>query len=490
MIKKLIIENYRSFSHEEIQLGALNAFIGPNNAGKSNIMTALNVVLGDIYPSPRSFSKKDFHNYLSGTSNAIKIEVLFDAPLNCDRGVHGFHLKFDGNDCDYYALDSVGLIAQYGNGREKRVTNEMKSEVALLYVGLNREASAQLRGTQNTLFGKMIRHIEKQLATGVKDGFKGDIKNSYQTNIYPALQQMEDLMRIHVRRQIGADLHLHLSVLDPVEMLKNLRPMLREDSTGTEFDAEDMGAGTQSALAVAIARAYAEIVRQPLVIAIEEPELYLHPQGCRNFYQILRELSANGVQIIYTTHERSFVDIFNFNSIHLVRKHTGNTNVSSGIDKSISSTRELYLASKFNDEINEVFFAQNCILTEGIADKIACCFALQKLGIEIDRDNISVIDCGSNTGIKPIGEVLHLFNIPFVALMDEDPGNSSTSSLIADVAACFGVDCVFLQRPTLETMFGFTSKPSKVESLTMFPAWLSQHDVPQVYVDVKTKLGY
>ena len=92
-----------------------------------------------------------------------------------------------------------------------------------------------------------------------------------------------------------------------------------------------MGAGTQSALAVAIARAYAEIVRRPLILAIEEPELYLHPHGCRHFRRLLDELAANGVQVIYTTHERSFVDIAKFEQVHLIRNEIGETKVCSGI---------------------------------------------------------------------------------------------------------------------------------------------------------------
>ncbi|WP_372429090.1 hypothetical protein [Archaeoglobus fulgidus] len=35
------------------------------------------------------------------------------------------------------------------------------------------------------------------------------------------------------------------------------------------------------------------------MLAIEEPELYLHPHG-RHFYKILKELSQKDVQVIYT----------------------------------------------------------------------------------------------------------------------------------------------------------------------------------------------
>lgn len=53
---------------------------------------------------------------------------------------------------------------------------------------------------------------------------------------------------------------------------------------------------------------------------MEEPELYLHPHGCRHFYRLLQEFSEVGLQIIYSTHERSFVNVGDFDSVHIVRK--------------------------------------------------------------------------------------------------------------------------------------------------------------------------
>lgn len=487
MIRKLIIKNFRSIKDVEITLGAMNAFIGPNNAGKSNIMKALNLVLGDIYPSVRSFDEKDFYNY--DKSNPIKIEVRFDSSLNSNSSVYGFQLTFDGKNCQYLAIDDNGNVITYpSSGRETRVSNEMKDEVALLYLGLDRQASQQIKATQWTLYGKLLRHIEKQIDDSKKEEFKRAIKTSYDSNIYPELQQMENILRTQVREQTGLDLHLRLSILDPIETIKNLRPYLREGLSSKEFDAEDMGAGTQSALAIAIARAYAEIVRQPLVIAIEEPELYLHPHGCRHFYKLLRGLSENGVQVIYTTHERSFVDISNFQSIHLVRKESNETKVYSGMGKQISSEDEIKLASKFDENINEVFFANHVVLVEGPDDKIACKMALENLGMELDKESISITECGGNTAIKSISEILKLFNISTYVLTDEDPSNPTTAKIINELKEVLGDDKVLLQSPNLEGMFGLSKKPSKAEALTFFSEWFKSNNPPDVYKLLKQKI--
>ena len=491
MIKKLIIENFRSIEFIEVNLSSLNAFIGPNNAGKSNIMKALNLILGEFYPTVRSCDNKDFHNYQEGVP--IKIEVRFDLPIAWSTGnfacdIHGFQLIFNGRDCEYFAIDDSGEIILYPNKREVRVSTEMRERVALMYLGLDRQAAQQVKPTQWTLYGKLLRHIEKQIKDENRLNFKEGIKNTYTSNIYPNLLEMENILKNHVKSQTGLDLLLHLSIIDPIETIKNVRPYFKDESSLLEFDAEDMGAGTQSALAVAIARAYSEIVKHPPVIAIEEPELYMHPHGCRHFFKLLKELSANGVQVIYTTHERSFVDISNFKSIHLVRKEEGQTQVYSGIDKTISSDEEIKLASKFDDNINEVLFANAVILVEGFNDRIGCKLALESLGFELDKHSISVTDCGSNSAIKPVSELLDQFNIPTCALIDEDPSDPNTAKIIQDLRTILDNENVLLQSPDLEGMFGLSKKLDKAEALKFFPTWFSQNSPPQVYTRLKNRI--
>ncbi len=280
-------------------------------------------------------------------------------------------------------------------------------------------------------------------------------------------------------------------------VLKDVRPRITSP-TGFEVDVENEGAGVQSAVAIAIARTYARIVQQPLILAIEEPELYLHPHGCRHFYKILKELSQSGVQVIYTTHERSFVNVADLDSILLVKKENGGTKVYS-CRGSITGIDAIKTASKFDEEINEVFFASKVILVEGPDDKIACKLALEKLGIELDKYNISIIDCGGNTGIKPMIEILQSFNIDTYVLMDEDPGNQVTQQLISEICGLIGNDKVFLQSPDLEGIFNFDqirqshginrSKFTKEIALKVLPMWFESNTVPQVYMNLKNTMS-
>jgi predicted ATP-dependent endonuclease of OLD family len=154
MIKKLIISNFRSIKDIEIEFGPMNSLIGSNNAGKSNLMKSLNILLGATWPTARSFDDRDFHKY--NKTSPITMQVIFDSALTCNPDVWGFSLSFDGNVCEYYATDQNGDTLTYASGREIRVSNEMKDEVSLMYLGLDREASEQVRSTQWTLYGRLL----------------------------------------------------------------------------------------------------------------------------------------------------------------------------------------------------------------------------------------------------------------------------------------------------------------------------------------------
>jgi len=497
MIEKLIIENYRSIERLEVELSMLNALIGPNSSGKTNILKALDLIVGTTYPSVRSFNESDF--YLHDTSRTILIEVRFQNPIQY-RGydIYGFKLTFDGNDMNYVAIDDAGNTLQYlPSGREIKITNEMRGEVSMMYLPLDRQAYQQITPSQWKIYGKLLKHIANQIPDYDKGNFKAGVENSFSQHIFHHVQQAKDLLREYVKEQTGLDLSLELSIIDPTFVLKDIRPRITSPS-GFEVDVENEGAGVQSAVAIAIARTYAKIVQQPLILAIEEPELYLHPHGCRHFYKILKELSQNGVQVIYTTHERSFVNVADLDSILLVKKENGGTRVYT-CRNSITGIDAIKTASKFDEELNEVFFANKVILVEGPEDKIACKLAFERLGVELDKHNISVIDCGGNTGIRPMVEILQSFNIDTYVLMDEDPGNPKTQQLINNLKNLLGNDRVLLQSPNLEGIFNFNqirqeyginrSKFTKEIALKVLPRWFENNSVPQVYRNLKSIIG-
>jgi len=60
-ISRVHIENYRSIKELDFCPNNYCVLIGENNAGKSNILKAINLVLGETWPTDKTFTQDDFH---------------------------------------------------------------------------------------------------------------------------------------------------------------------------------------------------------------------------------------------------------------------------------------------------------------------------------------------------------------------------------------------------------------------------------------------
>jgi putative ATP-dependent endonuclease of OLD family len=84
LIHRIRIENYRSCKDIELYPGDVMALVGPNNAGKTNILAAINFVLGDRFPTRQGVALSDF--YCQKEDRPISIEISFqeNPRQNCE----------------------------------------------------------------------------------------------------------------------------------------------------------------------------------------------------------------------------------------------------------------------------------------------------------------------------------------------------------------------------------------------------------------------
>lgn len=61
-IQRVHIENFRSIKELDFFPDDYCVLIGENNSGKTNILRALNLALGETWPTERHFSEEDFYN--------------------------------------------------------------------------------------------------------------------------------------------------------------------------------------------------------------------------------------------------------------------------------------------------------------------------------------------------------------------------------------------------------------------------------------------
>ncbi|MGB3477567.1 MAG: AAA family ATPase, partial [bacterium] len=193
-----------------------------------------------------------------------------------------------------------------------------------------------------------------------------------------------------------------------------------------------------------------ELLEGPdLILAIEEPELYLHPSRCRYLGELLLKLAENpdiGLgsrnQIIYTTHSPYFVDLDRFDQIRMIRK-TPQQNLpvpSSVVTRFSLEQAKNELAKVCNVEpkaftsksfkartmpvmntiVNEGFFAEVVVVVEGLSE-VATLWKLQEI-MKKDwfRLGVVVVPAGGKNNIDRPTIIFRGFSIPTYFIFDAD----------------------------------------------------------------------
>jgi putative ATP-dependent endonuclease of the OLD family len=202
---------------------------------------------------------------------------------------------------------------------------------------------------------------------------------------------------------------------------------------GVETDVQSKGHGLQRALVLALLRVFAEYVKTSAetgakipvsIFAIEEPELYLHPQHQRILFEILEKLSISD-QVIFCTHSTFCIDMEHYESIIIVSKNnpTDGTKVFQCLTEIFPPGEKDHfkMINEFDPERNELFFAKKVILVEGDSEKIAIPRLSKIMGKDLNEKGISVIECSSKFNIRLFVKVLNQFKIPYLVIHDEDP---------------------------------------------------------------------
>ncbi len=193
-----------------------------------------------------------------------------------------------------------------------------------------------------------------------------------------------------------------------------------------------------------------------LVLAIEEPELYQHPNRQRHFAKILLQLSrgktagvAKRTQVIYATHSPLFVDIDRFDQVRLLRKEPSGTDkpkqttvVSTTLAKIAhlvweadgatgpeykAATLGQRLQALMTPRVNEGFFAQAVVLVEGEDDCAAIMGAANATGVDVEAHGVSVIPVGGKRSLDRPALIFREFGIPVYLVWDSDYGKGEVT---------------------------------------------------------------
>jgi CRISPR-associated exonuclease Cas4 len=216
----------------------------------------------------------------------------------------------------------------------------------------------------------------------------------------------------------------------------------------------------------------------PIILAFEEPELYLHPQAQLAFYDDIKKLSSHD-QIFVCTHSTHLVDIEDFEGIKILRRESlhAPTNIcecTEDLFGDLTLKKRLALAKLFDANINKMFFADKIIIVEGDEDIIAI-MQTAKNYANCFTHRVTIVNAGGKPRIPSLQRMLNNFKIPYTVVYDVDRGNSESEKITERIEelltqiAPFGLCSSMPMDPDLPTVVGYgETKDGKAVSCINF----------------------
>jgi putative ATP-dependent endonuclease of the OLD family len=463
-ISKLYMENFRSIKKLNIELPQVCALVGPNNAGKSNILQAIYRSIGRDWVSVSSFNDDDVYGRDPKSDMIIRLD--FDPPLQYRKfkfadpvDIHGFSFEYTrykvGEEgrrrLEQKCFDSKGkepqvLVKAPKKGEPHKymplvnIPSELREGIPLIYIGTNRSLKSQLPGSQYSLLRQLFEDIDRDLndpdrtikikchdgsekEVARSDHFKSLMSDALELLKTDKFKELESSIKCNALRLLGFDpeldsdkLDFHFCPFESMDFYKALDLKVREGDF--EISATELGEGIQNALVLSILQAFEERRKQGAILLIEEPEMFLHPQMQRSLNKTLRKIGKTN-QVIFTTHSPHFVSVPDYHEIVMVRKGKEGT-VTRLSDLATDVKRREKLLKELDPERNELFFATRLLIVEGDTEKLALPEYAKRLSLDLDYAGATIVEVGGKRNLLELANIAISFNIPTGILYDTD----------------------------------------------------------------------
>lgn len=487
-ISKVKIKNYRSIKDLTINFNpGKNIIVGKNNSGKSNIIKAINIVLGENSPTYEKYNninENDF--YCNGANYENKMLIFCELKKNLNEEIDineivnaKLYFKYFPdqltdddinleNDILFYnndlLADAIGIKTNsmfFSNRREYRenVTNNIinKNTYAFLFtaeikdnkieknlkflvkndnekwdihtvctirnillqsaiIPAFRDPNTQLSLSQYSWYGKMIREAISCKQDKFKDSYSRALKSAKKISdkIFDDLTNSINKSSLSVA---FPNTKLYFKFIDDRknDLYKSTKIYIDD---GFLSDISLKGAGIQSAIIISLFTYYIKNISKVknALLCIEEPELYLHPQGKRVISNRINEfLSIGNNQAIVVTHASEFIELKTKNS-KVIRIYKSDEKGTYCKEVLLDNYKEVII----NNENKELFFADKVILCEG-KEKYLLNFINEKyLNGYLDNNNISIISVLGKNNFKKYIDITKKLNIKVCLVADFD----------------------------------------------------------------------
>ena len=318
----ITLENYRSIQ-DPLQIKFPRSrpviLLGENNAGKSNIVKGVNLLLGNFWPGSHDPEDQEFYD--RDWFRTIRLTAEFSASDLFGGRYTKISWKYNPAKKEPFFR---GYPGRYGDF-DGFISGDDRDTCVWVVLEAERNLGYQLGySSKFTLLSRLMHKFHKALAGRAHtkaelETLFGQIKKKFSE--IPEFAEFTTSLRRQLGDLISTMTHrleVDFEAYNPANFFHALR--LHANDGTSPCTLEEMGTGETQILAISFAHAFAKAFHGGIVLVIEEPESHLHPLAQQWLARKLHELSNGGLQILITTHSPHFIDIMSLDGLVLVRK--------------------------------------------------------------------------------------------------------------------------------------------------------------------------
>ncbi|NOI66539.1 AAA family ATPase [Vibrio sp. 99-8-1] len=423
-IVKAKLQNFKKFSNYEIHLDPeRNVLIGDNEAGKSTILTAIELVLSGSKSKVESLGVEALLNasvvsdFLSGDKKIENLPILHIELFLNDTGNPDLNGKTNSDNVN---SDGLQLICEPNDELSKEIQQVLEAEGDNFPFEFYVARFTTFNGDSYSGYRKFLRYLSID-STQINSEYANSqyVKAMYDATVEQPLRYS---LKNEYRQQKNTFRDNHLNVINnelddyDFTIRSGSKFNLETDLTLTEdgIPIENRGKGKQCFIKTAFALRERDADKSIDVLLLEEPENHLSHTSMNKLISQVEKAHNN--QVILATHSSLISSRLDLRKSILLNSSANSPATLTDLTK---DTAKFFIKAP-NHNILELVLSEKVILVEGDAEYILMeCLYKQVKGNLPSDDGVHIISVGG-TSFKRYMEVSNLLNIRTAVIRDND----------------------------------------------------------------------
>jgi putative ATP-dependent endonuclease of OLD family len=454
LIDRIRVSGFRGLNDMEISLKQTTVLTGMNNAGKTSILKALQLALGN-----RNFlSLEDLSIIENSRADKIIVDIRiiqidgenkpaeefseeWETIFKADRIKTDLDfayvplrttLKYDSLTSKFNTTQEILNTWEPAEGKHwKDIVGKEKSfsfdEIPFFYIDAQRDIIEDIK-IKSSFLGKILSDVKysKEDVVALEE-LISDV-NTQAIEKSPVLQTIQSALE-----GLNTALNQTTGGIEITPFAKKIRDLnkglsIHYSDGGNSFTMDYHGMGTRSWSSLLTLKAFILHVKKLFqenempyfpIIAIEEPESHLHPNAQKRLYGQINSMPG---QKIISTHSPYIAGSADLSEIRSIRKENNDIKIGQIDITRLNEDDKRKLRQKVINMRGEIFFSKALVLFEGETEEQALpIFAEKHFGCLPSELGIDFIGVGGAGAYLPFLRFAEAFNIPWYIFSDGEP---------------------------------------------------------------------